>query len=327
MPFLKTLGSSSKITGTCACMGIDPVVSALPLGDKIHTEERIVEFFRSIFDVMLQRDIIPAAFKPNIGFFHILDRPLEGDFSGSRALAAVVKMIRERFPDIPLIIDAKMGDIANSSLNYAGEAFDSWGGDGVTVHPYMGDDSVEPFLKKAQESGGGVYVLNRTSNSGAERFQNLNVQNQLSLQNPSVHSGGRGESTPLYMETARAIAEWAARYPGTGAVVGATSLSEFEHIVEYYSRHPVPLLIPGVGSQGGSAEEVLALLRRYRYPLDLVRINSSSGVTHPWKRKGEKAPENWARECVESLSTLIESCAVRENIFPRREKDEREKGR
>lgn len=297
VPFLRSLEESARLSGSCACMGIDPPVSALPGGSVGDAERRIESFFEEFFDAMGEREIVPAAFKPNIGFFHILDRPLEGDFSGSRALAAVVKMIRRNFPRIPLILDAKRGDIAGSSLNYAGEVFDSWKADGTTVHPYMGDDSVVPFFQKAKETGGGVYVLNRTSNPGAARFQNLPVQSK------------EGEE-PLYMETARAISEWAGRYPGTGAVVGAVSLEEFERITEHYSRNPVPLLIPGVGSQGGSAAEVIELLRRYRYPLELVRINSSSGVTHPWKKRGEGAPEDWVKECMESLENLVKSCAV-----------------
>ena len=217
------------------------------------------------------------------------DRPRSGDFGGSRALAAVLAMVGEHFPHTPVILDSKRGDIATSSHNYAREAFVSWQADAVTVAPYMGSDSVLPFIDFGTQ---GVYILNRTSNPGGKDLQNLLLETQH----------------PLYLEVARQIASYNEKRGRVGAVVGATNLGELRAIAEFYRDERVPLLIPGVGSQGGSASEVIAILRSIGYPLELVRINSSSALTHPWK-KGP-APANWRELCQRNLASLIEEAAL-----------------
>ncbi len=293
MPFPEILAESARRTGNCACMGLDPSLAHLPAVDG-----GVSGFFLSLFEEMKKQEAVPAAFKPNLGFFHRLDRPMEGEFGGSLALAEIMKAIRSLFPSIPVILDAKRGDIAASSANYAAELFDGWRADALTVHPYMGDDSVEPFCRKARDYGGGVYILCRTSNPGAARFQNLEL----------CGSGRGGEKgRPLYREVSTAIAHWAKKYPGTGAVVGATSPEELDQIVAIYGQSPLPLLIPGVGSQGGSAADVKTILQAHGYPPELVRINSSSGITHPWKKRAEKAPRDWMNECLEALGHLLDA--------------------
>lgn len=175
-------------------------------------------------------------------------------------------------------MDSKRGDIARSSLNYAIEAFDCWNADAVTISPYMGSDSILPFISEKYLKKG-AYILNRTSNPGASDIQNLCVSN----------------SKTIYENVAKQIREYAAKYPCTGAVVGATCMQELEIIASIYSLNEstnqnkkdlidVPMLIPGVGSQGGSASDVITTLKKTGYDLRLVRINSSSGLTHPWKK-------------------------------------------
>lgn len=117
--------------------------------------------------------LVPAAFKPNLGYYQCLDHPRDEDFSGSSALADVLDMLESFFPGIPVILDSKRGDIARSSMNYAKEAFEAWQSDAVTVAPYMGSDSVEPFISFPEK--GGAYLLNRTSNPGGRDLQNLLV--------------------------------------------------------------------------------------------------------------------------------------------------------
>jgi orotidine-5'-phosphate decarboxylase len=263
-------------------MGLDPKLEVLPKG------MGIVEFFDTLFKKMLKEDLIPSAFKPNIGYYQSLDKPRDNDFSGSMALSKVLDMLDEYFPSIPVILDSKRGDIARSSLNYAIEAFDCWKTEAVTISPYMGSDSVSPFLVEDK----GVYVLNRTSNPGGRDLQNLMCENDL----------------PLYLNVSHKIVEWSVAHPGIGAVVGATSMKELEDISSYYSDKKIPLLIPGVGSQGGSATDVINSLNKTGYPLYLARINSSSGLTHPWK-KGE-APSNWLSLCIDSIRELLKETGV-----------------
>ena len=288
MNYNEILRASAEKTGNIVCMGLDPVLEVLPFPE-LPSTERILTYMRMLFTEMKAKNLIPAAFKPNIGYYAILDNPRKGDFSGSMALAGVLDLLGDFFPGIPVILDSKRGDIAKSSLNYAKEAFEGWQTDSVTVSPYMGTDSVSPFVFE----GKGMYILNRTSNPGGK-----DIQNQTILDMVDEHT-----NYPVYMLVAHKIVEWADGRPGFGAVVGATNMVELEDIASYYHDKEIAMLIPGVGSQGGSAPDVIAALDRAGYPRELARINSSSGLTHPWK-KGD-APENWLERCIVSLEKLI----------------------
>lgn len=286
MSYIDRLNESTKKSGSVICMGIDPVCEHLP--DMEGTEEeKITSFFETLFSEMIKRNVLPGAFKPNLGFFATLDSPRENTFDGSRALAKILSMLDDLFPQIPIILDYKRGDIARSSDNYAKEGFVSWGCDSVTVSPWMGSDSVIPFFKEAALHNGGVYLLNRTSNPGGKEFQNAIL----------IENG-----QPLFITVAEKIVDWAKEYPGTGAVVGATSLAEFDEITKYFCGKNIPLLIPGVGSQGGSANDVIHILKNNNYTIPLVRINVSSGITHPWAKTGNSIPSNWKQLCVDNLA-------------------------
>jgi orotidine-5'-phosphate decarboxylase len=165
----------------------------------------------------------------------------------------------------------------------------------------MGTDSVKPFLEGFQ-SAKGMYVLNRTSNPGARDLQGLTVADNM------VENITDTDYYPLHVAVARRIALWAAEQEGTGAVVGATSLQELAEIASFYAARRVPLLIPGVGSQGASAKATMQVLREARYPLELARINSSSALTHPWKKA--PAPKNWLEQCVANISGLLQETAL-----------------
>ena len=293
MSYLDKLRESAKSTGNVVCMGLDPVVSVLPASDA-PIRERLSGYFAEIFHRMRLEGVAPAAFKPNIGYYASLDNPREEEFQGSLALADILDLLENYFPGIPVILDSKRGDIARSSENYAKEAFDSWKTDAVTVSPYMGTDSVLPFAFE----GKGVYILNRTSNPGA-----IDLQNML-----SVDAVDEKELYPMYIAVAHRIAYWASSHPGIGAVVGATSMKELGEIADYYSDREVPLLIPGVGSQGGSAADVMAALKNAGYPVELARINSSSGLTHPWKKGA--APDDWLEEVMAAIHSLFAEASV-----------------
>jgi len=286
MSYIDKLRKSTRDSGSIICMGLDPVCECLP-DIKGTTEEKITSFFKELFSEMIKRNILPGAFKPNLGFFATLYRPRENAFNGSLALAKILSLLDELFPHIPIILDYKRGDIARSSDNYAKEGFVTWGCDSVTVSPWMGSDSIQPFLKEAALHNGGVYLLNRTSNPGGKEFQSAILKEN---------------GQPLFKTVAERIVSWAVEYPGTGAVVGATSLGELENITAYYSGKDIPLLIPGVGSQGGSASDVIGILKKTDYTVPLVRINVSSGITHPWAKSGNSVPENWKQLWVDNLA-------------------------
>ncbi len=283
MNYISLLKQSAKQAGNCACMGLDPQWQFLP-NKSDNLKNDIVSFFEELFLAMKEKGLTPSAFKPNIGYYSALDKPRNKDFSGSEALAEIMDLLQRHFPQIPIILDSKRGDIARSSLNYAIEAFDGWKADAITISPYMGSDSILAFISKDYE-GKGCYILNRTSNPGAADFQNLNISGEQEL----------------YKTVAKSIANYAKEHPGAGAVVGATGLDELKDIAEIYaSTAEVPLLIPGVGSQGASAKDVLEILKNAGYDLSLVRINSSSGLTHPWKNS--PTPKDYIQVCLNAIA-------------------------
>jgi len=294
MTYNDVLRGSAKMTDSIVCMGLDPVIKGLPYNPD--SGQRIVDFYGAIFDKMKEEEVFPAAFKPNEGFYAREDSSLEGKFEGSLALAEVMRMIKKGMPHIPIILDNKRGDIGKSSANYASEGFDSWKGDAVTVHPYMGHDSVLPFAKGCNnESHQGVYVLTRTSNPGAKDLQNLMTEY-------------KGETMPIYMVVANQVLEHAIENPGIGSVVGATYPKDLSLIAELFadSGKDVPTLLPGVGSQGASAEDTVKLLLGVGYDPLLARISSSSGVTHPWVKAKEECPKNFDEVVVGNLRGLNE---------------------
>lgn len=162
MTYRELLETSAKQVGNVVCMGLDVKPELLPHAEQ-GIRHRLNTYFQQLFRRMNLSGLLPAAFKPNIGYYAVLDNPREEEFSGSLALADLFDLLENFFPNIPIILDSKRGDIATSSRNYADEAFKRWRANAITVAPYMGSDSVGPFI---QDSTFGTYILNRTSNPG-----------------------------------------------------------------------------------------------------------------------------------------------------------------
>ena len=219
--FLEKLEAAARQNRSLLCVGLDPWLPQMPLDD-------IATFNRAIVEAT--RDLV-CAFKPNMAFYEA-----QGS-AGLRALEMTLEVIPE---DIPVILDAKRGDIGNTAVAYAQAVFEAWRADAVTVNPYLGRDSLEPFL--AYE-GRGVFVLCRTSNPGSADFQSLPVQTG-------------GETMPLFERVARQAQEWNAR-GNVGLVVGATLPGELARVRELCPH--MPILVPGVGAQGGDLEASVKL--------------------------------------------------------------------
>jgi orotidine-5'-phosphate decarboxylase len=206
------------------CVGLDPDLAKLPT-DLANEREPLLAFNRRIVDATFD---IAAAYKPQIAFYSALGKEDE--------LAASIRYIRQRSPAALVILDAKRNDIGNTAEAYAREAFDRYGADAVTVSPYMGEDSVLPFVARPDR---GALLLCRTSNPGARDFQDLLV-----------------DGLPLYRRVAqRAAAHWN-RHGNLMLVVGATFPAE---MAELRRAHPeLWFLVPGIGAQGGDLDETLA---------------------------------------------------------------------
>ncbi|WP_028770348.1 orotidine-5'-phosphate decarboxylase [Silanimonas lenta] len=229
MTFHSMLKRRWAASGSLLCVGIDPEPGRYPapLADD---PDRVFAFGRAIVDATAE---YACAFKPQIAHF-----AAQG---AEDALARLIAHIHAAHPGIPVILDAKRGDIGSTALNYAREAFDRFRADAVTANPYLGGDSLAPYLERADR---GVVVLCRTSNPGAADLQDLPV------------AGADGTSRPLYQHVAeKAARDWNAN-GNLALVVGATwpeQLGEVRAIV----GGAVPLLVPGIGAQGGDVGAVL----------------------------------------------------------------------
>ncbi len=243
------------------CFGLDPVLEKIPPSVQGNARERIVKFYSSIISHLedgSRRDV--AALKPNYAYF------AQYGWEGLQALEELLDKYRGRFS---LILDAKRGDIGASSAAYAKEAFGFWKADALTVSPLMGFDSVQPFLEYAP-AGKGVYLLCRTSNPGAADFLALETAR---------------EEKPLYISILRKSAAWSEE--GLGLVVGATSIDDLEKVLWEIERtgKTMPLLVPGVGAQGGSAAQVSRTLKEtLREQFALQRINASSSIAFAYQK-------------------------------------------
>ena len=244
MSFLGALKNRWETTGSMLCVGLDPDVARLP-GPHAGRVEAIADFCIDIVDATAPH---VCAFKPQIAYFAAVGAEAQ--------LERVCDHIRSQHSDIPIILDAKRGDIGDTAKLYAREAFERYGAHAVTVNPYLGTDSLEPFLAHA---GKGVIVLCRTSNAGSGTFQSQLI-----------------DGRPLYEHVAiRAAEEWAA-LGEVGLVVGATYPEELARVRSIVGD--MPLLVPGVGAQGGDAAEVIRV-GRAADGFGLV-INSSRAVLY-----------------------------------------------
>ncbi len=272
--FLEKLGECSSRNHSLLCVGLDPDLERLPDGFSRDTEG-IVEFNRVVIEAT--SDLV-CAYKPNLAFYEALG------IEGLRALEETVLAIPSH---VPTIADAKRGDVPNTARYYAAAFFDEFGFDSITVSPYLGPDSLEPFLER---EGKGVWVLCRTSNPGASAVQDWRV------------SGSDGDS-PVYLEVVEMVLS-APSAADKGVVVGATSPEVLRRVRE---RAPqLPLLIPGLGAQGG--DEEAAVRAAATGP---VVINSSRGVLYgPQGGDPVAAVRRRALEARDRLNSLLASVSA-----------------
>jgi orotidine-5'-phosphate decarboxylase len=288
----RILTESAERAGNIACIGLDPIIEALPYEYRQLGIEGARKFYGELFARMADRRLCPSAIKLNAGFYLQHDDPMKGNFKGSATLASTFALIRECFLGMPIILDNKRGDIARSSANYAREALHSWNADALTVMPYMGRDAVEPFVKHAIPDKG-VYVVTHTPNPGANDFQRLPVRTS------------DGKFLPLYEVVARNVVLWSGTTQCVGAVVGATPVGTLQALCQIFADSGTPVLIPGVGAQGGCPSDVVSRLRNCRYNLLLARVSSSSDLTHPWHNEGQPAPIESSAVCVDRIAHFI----------------------
>ena len=246
--FTQQLQSAWASQGSMLCVGFDPDPKRLPpaLQGK---PEGIFEFCREIADATV--DLV-CSFKPQFAYF--------ASQRAEAQLEKLIKHLKDHYPHIPVILDSKRGDIGSTADHYALEAFERYGADAITVNPYMGFDTIEPYLK---HPGKGVIVLCRTSNPGGSDLQFLNV-------------GPKGE--PLYLHIAQLAAQQWNSSGQIGLVVGATFPEEIAKVRAIVGD--MPLLIPGIGAQGGDIEATVKAGAIAGAPGTGMIINSSRAILY-----------------------------------------------
>ncbi len=269
MIFLDMLGAAERQNNSMLCVGLDPEPAKFPAALK-GDASKIYDFCAAIVDSVAD---LASAFKPQIAYFaaHRAEGQLE----------RLMDHMRRTAPHVPVILDAKRGDIGSTAEQYALEAFERYGADAVTLSPFMGFDSVAPYLKY---HGKGAFLLCRTSNPGGDDLQN---QRLASI-----------EGQPLLYEHIARLAQGPWNLNGQlGLVVGATYPAEIERVRAVAPT--LPLLIPGVGAQGGDAA---ATVRAGWRPSGPIIVNSSRAILYA--SSGEDFAAAARREALKTRDTL-----------------------
>jgi orotidine-5'-phosphate decarboxylase len=271
MKFTESLAAAGERHQSMLCVGLDPEPARFPLAWR-NDPARIYDFCCSIVDAT--KDLV-CAFKPQIAYF--------GAQRAEDQLERLLAHIRRVAPGVPVILDAKRGDIGATAEQYAREAFERYQADAVTLSPFMGLDSIEPYMRY---DGRGLILLCRTSNPGGSDLQAQRLE------------GGE----MLYERIARlAAGEWN-RTGQLGLVVGATFAREIERVREIAPT--MPLLIPGVGAQGGDAEATVRAGWRPRGP---IIVSSSRAVLYAGAGADFAAA---ARRVAEATRALLQRARV-----------------
>lgn len=247
MTFTEMLRDASAQNQSLLCVGLDPEPGRFPEAMRGNAN-KIYDFCAAIVDATAD---LACSFKPQIAYFaaHRAEDQLE----------RLMQHMRANAPHVPVILDAKRGDIGSTAEQYAKEAFERYGADAVTLSPFMGFDSIEPYLAY---HGKGAFLLCRTSNPGGNDLQAQRLANV--------------DGQPLLYEHVAAQAQGPWNKNGQlGLVVGATYPAEIERVRALAPT--LPLLIPGVGAQGGDA---VATVRAGLTPQGMIAVNSSRAILY-----------------------------------------------
>lgn len=226
MSFQEKLDKAIDKNNSLLCVGLDPAVDKMP-NQFSGSEKPFLEFNKAIIDSTVDQ---VCCYKPNSAFYEALGA------SGIEQLKETCDYIKQNYPDIPILLDAKRADIGNTNAGYVTFAFDYIGADAITLNPYMGKSALQPFLDRANK---GCVILCRTSNDGAEEFQSLKV----------------GENNIAQIVAKNVANDWN-QNNNCMLVVGATNPEEISELRQI-AGEAVGFLVPGIGAQGGDLEATL----------------------------------------------------------------------
>ncbi len=259
--FINKLYTCQRKNKSLVCVGLDPNM------DKINVLSLDLSIWlQGIVDAVADK---VCAFKPQIAYFSAM--------SAEKELLQIITYIHENYPEVPVILDAKRGDIGTTAEQYAAEAFEKYQADAVTVNPYMGHDTLQPFLDYAEK---GVIVLCKTSNKGSNEFQNLKLENGNTLFQQVAENASKNWNTNKNVML----------------VVGATYPQELAEIRNIVGE--MPLLIPGIGVQGGVVEATLASGLNKNSKQSGLIISSSRSIIYAGNTK-ESYAQSASQACAE----------------------------
>ncbi len=268
MNFINKLSAAWTANNSLLCVGLDPDLAKLP-AELRDLPDGITTFCTRIIDATAD---LACAFKPQIAYFAAL--------GAEQQLEDICRYVRENYPHIPLILDAKRGDIGATATQYAREAFERYGADAVTVNPYMGEDSLDPYLAWQDR---GVIILCRTSNPGGSDLQFLNTDGE-----------------PLYQRVARLVAEKWNKNGQCALVVGATFPEELAQVRAIVGD--MPLLVPGIGAQGG---DIAATVGAGQTANGMgMMISSSRAIIYATPQAGEDFADAARRVAIETRDAI-----------------------
>lgn len=268
MNFINKLSAAWTANNSLLCVGLDPDLAKLP-AELRDLPDGITTFCTRIIDATAD---LACAFKPQIAYFAAL--------GAEKQLEDICRYVRENYPHIPLILDAKRGDIGATATQYAREAFERYGADAVTVNPYMGEDSLDPYLAWKDR---GVIILCRTSNPGGSDLQFLNTDGE-----------------PLYQRVARLVADKWNKNGQCALVVGATFPEELAQVRAIVGD--MPLLVPGIGAQGG---DIAATVGAGQTAKGMgMMISSSRAIIYATPQDGEDWADAARRVAIETRDAI-----------------------
>ena len=274
MNFIDKLSAAWTANNSLLCVGLDPDLAKLP-AELRDLPDGITTFCTRIIDATAD---LACAFKPQIAYFAAL--------GAEKQLEDICRYVRENYPHIPLILDAKRGDIGATATQYAREAFERYGADAVTVNPYMGEDSLAPYLAWKDR---GVIILCRTSNPGGSDLQFLNTDGE-----------------PLYQRVARLVAEKWNKNGQCALVVGATFPEELAQVRAIVGD--MPLLVPGIGAQGG---DIAATVGAGQTASGMgMMISSSRAIIYATPQDGEDWADAARRVAIETRDAINQHRSV-----------------
>jgi orotidine-5'-phosphate decarboxylase len=255
-------------------MGLDPVIEDIPFfKDSIH--KTICAFYEDILNNCIASHVFPSCVKPNFAFY------AQYGMEGILALNDIIKLFHTE--GFPVILDVKRGDIGKTAQAYARESFEFFDADAVTLSPYLGYDSVEPFTKNYPDKG--CYILVKTSNKSSADIQDLTVNGE-----------------PLYVLVAKKYLNGTRQEWGLSLALHSQNNSRISLTSLCNPVKDIPVLIPGIGTQGGDGDAVLDIIKNSKHAY-LYRINASSSINYAYKNT-EYNHVQYAVAAVEALKKL-----------------------